>query len=112
MVCLLHTYTCFYVDTLGAFGGDKQWKAVQQLIAASEAGFDLIYSTFKENQFKASFQAFLDFVGGLQPDVTVGQLYCALESFQPSKDFSQLRKFQIFEHVQKALEVISKEHSL
>jgi len=57
----------------GAFGGNKENKAVQQIIAASEAGIDLVYSTFNDPSFGKNFQQFISYLK--DNNVTVGQLY-------------------------------------
>jgi len=59
----------------GAFGGDKHLKTVQQILAATEAGRDILYFTFKDAKLEATIQEFLNILE--QKQVTVGQLFLA-----------------------------------
>jgi len=70
----------------GAFGGDKQLKAVQQIISASEAGVDLIYSIFNERVFGEEFTKLLQVF--VENEVTVGELYTFLLEYQPTDSSS------------------------
>jgi len=58
----------------GAFGGNRQRKAIIQLIAAAEAEVDLLYTTYgtKLSGFKSFYEEMV------KNNVTVGQIYRAL----------------------------------
>jgi len=60
----------------GAFGGDLQLKAVEQIIACSEANFDVIYTTFGKDKFKKELEAFVAYL--VEKNISVGVLYNAL----------------------------------
>eukprot|EP01116_Phalansterium_solitarium_P020158 TRINITY_DN5865_c0_g2_i1.p1 TRINITY_DN5865_c0_g2~~TRINITY_DN5865_c0_g2_i1.p1 ORF type:complete len:199 (+),score=64.34 TRINITY_DN5865_c0_g2_i1:210-806(+) len=57
----------------GAFGGDKQLKFFQQLLAAAEARRPLHYFTFKDARLAQDLQAFVDKLEATKP--TVAELY-------------------------------------
>eukprot|EP01126_Amoeba_proteus_P010906 TRINITY_DN14303_c0_g4_i6.p2 TRINITY_DN14303_c0_g4~~TRINITY_DN14303_c0_g4_i6.p2 ORF type:complete len:177 (+),score=39.06 TRINITY_DN14303_c0_g4_i6:1020-1550(+) len=75
----------------GAFRGDKQLKAVQQIIGASEAGYQLVYSTFKDKAFLHSFSLFVKELSWT--NITVKELYKHLISFNNSRTQS------VFEYI-------------
>jgi hypothetical protein len=64
----------------GAFGGDKQLKAIEQIIAASEADVELCYSTFKDNNFKTQFELLIQVLQNT--NATIGQLYECIFTYQ------------------------------
>lgn len=78
----------------GAFGGNKQLKAIQQIISASEAGtcnvhtvfivteIDLTYCCFGHADFEAEFRVFWDAINQVE-GMTVSKLYEALISMHP-----------------------------
>jgi len=76
----------------GAFGGDLQLKAIEQLLGASEAGFDLIYSTYKQNEFKLQLDTFWQWL--VKNKVTVGMLYKTVLQLRPQKNnaFQQINE--------------------
>jgi len=73
----------------GAFGGDLQLKAVEQIIATTEANFDLIYTTFGKEQFKVDLEQFVSFLK--EKNITVKMLYEALFQISPTRStFSEI----------------------
>jgi len=76
----------------GAFGGDLQLKAIEQILGASEAGFNLIYSTYKQNEFKQQLDTFWQWL--VKNKVTVGMLYKAVLQLRPQKNsaFQQIKE--------------------
>lgn len=75
----------------GAFKGEKHYKAIIQLIAASESGRDLVYVSFEDDGFKDQLDEFYGHL--LSKNYTVGQVYQLLASYgaykgeHPSKNF-------------------------
>jgi len=70
----------------GAFGGNKQLKAVQQIVAASECGVDLLYYTFRRKddiivslEFTDELKEFISYCQ--ENDIRVGELYSGLLEF-------------------------------
>eukprot|EP01124_Arcella_intermedia_P031831 TRINITY_DN7291_c0_g1_i1.p2 TRINITY_DN7291_c0_g1~~TRINITY_DN7291_c0_g1_i1.p2 ORF type:complete len:440 (-),score=97.78 TRINITY_DN7291_c0_g1_i1:1427-2746(-) len=76
----------------GVFGGDKELKTVQQMIACSEAQVDMIYSSFHDEQFKRRLEHFVDQLH--KKKYTVGDLYRSLKSFPSSNQSS------VFDYIQ------------
>jgi DNA polymerase III alpha subunit (gram-positive type) len=68
----------------GAFGGDKQLKAIQQIIAASEAQVELTYSSFKDEKFHNALTLLLNALKTHNP--TVGELYNLLLNIIENSD--------------------------
>jgi len=64
----------------GAFGGDKDLKAIQQWIAVSEAEFSVVYSYFSEKAFAKRFHLFLSSL--YEQNIKVGQLYNSLLKYE------------------------------
>jgi hypothetical protein len=58
----------------GAFGGDKQLKAIQQWISVSACKLNLHYFPFGDQKFTDAFQAVLDAISSSSSPVTVGSL--------------------------------------
>lgn len=75
----------------GAFKGEKAYKAIIQLIAASESNRDMIYVSFDDDGFGNRFIEFYNYL--IFKDFTVGQIYKFLLNYQiynnenPSKNF-------------------------
>ncbi|KAL9647504.1 hypothetical protein ABK040_006864 [Willaertia magna] len=57
----------------GAFGSDKQLKAIIQYIAATLSGKELLYYTFNEEELTNNFNNFAKII--LEKKITVGQVY-------------------------------------
>jgi poly(ADP-ribose) glycohydrolase len=68
----------------GAFGGNKELKAIQQIIGASLAGVDLMYTSFKEAVFEERLSKFYDELISL--NTKIGPLYRALISYEVEGD--------------------------
>uniref|UniRef100_A0A6B2L698 PARG catalytic Macro domain-containing protein n=1 Tax=Arcella intermedia TaxID=1963864 RepID=A0A6B2L698_9EUKA len=83
----------------GVFGGDKELKAVQQMIASSEEGINLVYSAFTQEKFKIRLEAFVKFLQSHK--VTVGQLYNNLLTYPTFTTLS------VFEHIIKEIDPTS-----
>jgi len=88
----------------GAFGGDLQLKAIQQIIAASEANFDIIYTTFGKGQFQIQLQEFVDYLK--DNNITVGQLYRALDQINESTKRSFFEIIDIFDKDRQELQEV------
>jgi len=69
----------------GAFGGDKELKAILQLLAASEAGRDIIYCMPGED-FQKQFKKTVDILD--TAGATTGQVFRAVEEFDPDRGSS------------------------
>ena len=83
----------------GAFGGDPKLKLLIQWMAASEAGRDLAYFTFGDEELAREGG---DLISKLvEKSVTVGQLFEAVVSFDDSTEHNDGR--QLFEWVWRAL---------
>ncbi|XP_016323275.1 poly(ADP-ribose) glycohydrolase-like isoform X2 [Sinocyclocheilus anshuiensis] len=63
----------------GAFGGDTRLKALLQLMAASEAGRDVAYFTFGDEELVRDVHSLYKFLK--DKCVTVGTLYCHLKQY-------------------------------
>jgi hypothetical protein len=69
----------------GIFGGDKAFKFLQQLCAASVAKVDLDYSCFKDNTSFAQLQALFKLVQKSNP--SVAQLCIWMTEFERDEPF-------------------------
>lgn len=75
----------------GAYKGEKHYKAIIQLIAASESDRDLVYVSFEDDGFKGQLDEFYSHL--LSKGYTVGRVYELLASYgtykgeHPSKNF-------------------------
>eukprot|EP01126_Amoeba_proteus_P031627 TRINITY_DN3098_c0_g4_i14.p1 TRINITY_DN3098_c0_g4~~TRINITY_DN3098_c0_g4_i14.p1 ORF type:complete len:223 (+),score=39.72 TRINITY_DN3098_c0_g4_i14:998-1666(+) len=65
----------------GIFGGNKELKAVQQIISCSMAGYSIVYSTFNDREFEQVFDKFVDFLQSHSEHLTVSHLTKALFSY-------------------------------
>ena len=78
----------------GMFGGDKQWKALLQWLAASEAQLSIIYNTFSEANQAEELESITHLLQ--EKNTTVAQLYKMMIDYsllpsQMSKVFSYIR---------------------
>eukprot|EP01126_Amoeba_proteus_P031618 TRINITY_DN3098_c0_g1_i7.p2 TRINITY_DN3098_c0_g1~~TRINITY_DN3098_c0_g1_i7.p2 ORF type:complete len:174 (-),score=30.37 TRINITY_DN3098_c0_g1_i7:234-755(-) len=69
----------------GIFGGNKELKAVQQIISCSMAGYSIVYSTFNDREFEQVFDKFVDFLQSHSEHLTVSHLTKALFSYDSKK---------------------------
>eukprot|EP01126_Amoeba_proteus_P007858 TRINITY_DN12865_c0_g1_i2.p1 TRINITY_DN12865_c0_g1~~TRINITY_DN12865_c0_g1_i2.p1 ORF type:complete len:266 (-),score=45.19 TRINITY_DN12865_c0_g1_i2:6-803(-) len=83
----------------GTNGGDRQLKAIEQLVALSEAGLDIHYYTYGASNFSQSFENLINFL--TENHVTVGEVASALFSYGTRKFISG--KPKLFEHVQEQI---------
>jgi len=72
----------------GAFGGDKHLKFFQQILAASEAGRDVLYFTFKDVKLENALTEFYETL--IQKDLTIGTLFSLymenIENYDPLQE--------------------------
>ena len=64
----------------GAFGGNPEFKALIQLLAASLAGRDMVFFAYGNAEFYQDFENFLTFLQSF-PKLTIGELYKILALF-------------------------------
>jgi len=64
----------------GAFGGNPEFKALIQLLAASLSGRDLVFFAYGNTEFHQDFENFLEFLKSI-PKLTIGELYKTLALF-------------------------------
>lgn len=77
----------------GAFGGDKQLKALQQWIAVSACKLKLHYFPFGDERFTQSFQKLVQAVTASETPITVGKLtHMMLNAIKESRR-------SIFDHI-------------
>lgn len=76
----------------GAFGGDKSLKVMQQMMAASQAGRDLVYHAFGTTYRGRLLAEWIDELQGLVAarQLTVGELYRAIIEATPGTNLFQV----------------------
>ncbi|GCC26495.1 hypothetical protein chiPu_0004912 [Chiloscyllium punctatum] len=63
----------------GAFGGDARLKSLLQLMAAAEAGRDVVYSTFGDRELMIEIYEMHKFL--IEKEQTIGNIYKLLERY-------------------------------
>eukprot|EP01127_Copromyxa_protea_P018680 TRINITY_DN5935_c0_g1_i1.p1 TRINITY_DN5935_c0_g1~~TRINITY_DN5935_c0_g1_i1.p1 ORF type:complete len:486 (-),score=78.24 TRINITY_DN5935_c0_g1_i1:88-1521(-) len=90
----------------GINGGNRQLKAIEQLLSLSEAGLDIHYYMYGSKKFSQKFSAFLKFL--YEVDATVGEVATALFSYKDKRTYHSLPRQTLFEHIIETITLLRK----